>query len=440
MSAGKNIILKTVLDVHYNGSRDSIALQHEVGEWCRNDLAKALGEQFDRLETPGIVVKIDSLDIDVNINDQQNWLHAVLPEITRQLVEKSSDAVQKQVGVQQNLLRAFFHFLEHGTLPWWSSVQVQRELLEGLAQTNFDANEKNEFSKLLGQAQVRERVALLPDRSFLKLLGSTVPNVETIWRELEGNILANESGTAVARLRKVLKASILDHFDDVDPERQAQNIVSTFTNRAENLGRRGANAAHNQQTNLQSLSKPNVPSPSRIDPINAGTDAVDTDGLYIGDAGLIIVAPFLTTLFVKLDLINNNTITDIDKAVSLVHYLATGSEVFGEFEVGLAKILCGVEMKTVIDTGVVLDDFCKEEANNLLQSVVEHWSILKNTSVAGLQESFLQRNGKLLFKEHEWNLQVEQRPYDMLLQNLPWNISMIKLSWMPHLLRTEWVF
>jgi hypothetical protein len=90
------------------------------------------------------------------------------------------------------------------------------------------------------------------------------------------------------------------------------------------LGRRGANAAHNQQTNLQSLSKPNVPSPSRIDPINAGTDAVDTDGLYIGDAGLIIVAPFLTTLFVKLDLINNNTITDIDKAVSLVHYLATG--------------------------------------------------------------------------------------------------------------------
>jgi hypothetical protein len=97
-------------------------------------------------------------------------------------------------------------------------------------------------------------------------------------------------------------------------------------------------------------------------------------------------------------------------------------------------------MKTVIDTGVVLDDFCKEEANNLLQSVVEHWSILKNTSVAGLQESFLQRNGKLLFKEHEWNLQVEQRPYDMLLQNLPWNISMIKLSWMPHLLRTEWVF
>lgn len=441
MSPGKNIILKTVFDLHYNGGHDGIALQQVVGEWCRNELAKALGEQLDRLDTPGIVVKIDSLAIDVNINDHQNWLHALLPEITRQLADKSSDAVQKQVGMQQNFLQSFFHFLEHGSLPWWSIVQKQQELVDGLAQIDFDAKEKNEFSKLLYHSQVKERVALLPDIIFLKLLRNVVPKIEKIWRDLERNGLIPESDTAETGLRKAMKESILDHVYDANLEMHAENILTTFRQRSEKLGR-VADAVRNAQTNLRSSQKPSVyQSSTDNNAIKDQTEVVDyTDGLYIRNAGLIIVAPFLPALFTKLKLLNNSTITDIDKAVCIVHFLASGTDVLGELELGLAKVLCGVEMKAVIDTSAVVDDFCKEEANNLLLSVVEHWSILKDTSVSGLQESFLQRDGKLIYKDNEWNLHVEQRPYDMVLQNLPWNISMIKLSWMPHLLRAEWVF
>jgi hypothetical protein len=79
------------------------------------------------------------------------------------------------------------------------------------------------------------------------------------------------------------------------------------------------------------------------------------------------------------------------------------------------------------------------EADVMLLSVIEHWSVLKNTSVQGLRESFLQRNGKLTLVNNEWLLQVEQKSYDMLLQHLPWSISMIKLPWMKNLLKTEWV-
>ena len=75
----------------------------------------------------------------------------------------------------------------------------------------------------------------------------------------------------------------------------------------------------------------------------------------------------------------------------------------------------------------------------MLQSVLEYWTILKNTSIESLRESFLMRAGKLSFDGKEWLLQVEQKGYDVLLQNLPWNISMIKLPWMKYLLRTEWV-
>jgi hypothetical protein len=214
------------------------------------------------------------------------------------------------------------------------------------------------------------------------------------------------------RLRKVVKTSILGHLDDVNLERQMDNIVNEFRQRSEKLDHLDK-VARNVQTNLRSSPKPSVhPSSTNNDAIKERTAVIDyTDGLYIHSAGLIIVAAFLPALFTKLELLDNDTITDVDKAVCVTQYLARGTEGFAEFEVGLAKVLCGVEIQTVIATDILLDDFSKTEANNLLLSIVEHWSILKDTSVSGLQ-----------------------------LQNLPWNISMIKLSWMPHLLRTEWVF
>ena len=87
-----------------------------------------------------------------------------------------------------------------------------------------------------------------------------------------------------------------------------------------------------------------------------------------------------------------------------------------------------------------LEKYQLDEANDLLLSVIEYWSILKDTTPDGLRESFLKRDGKLVFKNKEWLLQVEQKGYDMLLQHLPWNINMILLPWMKHLLKCEWAF
>lgn len=164
------------------------------------------------------------------------------------------------------------------------------------------------------------------------------------------------------------------------------------------------------------------------------------EGVFVHNAGLVIVANFLPMFFKKLSLLSEgNEITDKSKAAMLVQYLASGKENIAEFELGLAKILCGLEMQTPVNTTILLTTNEKEEANELLLSVIEYWSILKKTSVQGLRDSFLQREGKLSFSGNEWLLQVEQKSYDMLLQQLPWNISMIKLPWMKNLLKTEWV-
>jgi Contractile injection system tape measure protein len=163
------------------------------------------------------------------------------------------------------------------------------------------------------------------------------------------------------------------------------------------------------------------------------------DGIFVHNAGLVIVAGFLPMIFKKLSLINEaNEIQDKNKAAMIVQYLASGNEIIEEFELGISKILCGLEMQTPVDTKTYFSDAERNEANELLLSVIEYWTILGNTSVEGLRNSFLKRNGKLSFNGKEWLLQVEQESYDMLLQHLPWNISMIKLPWMNYMLKTQW--
>lgn len=170
------------------------------------------------------------------------------------------------------------------------------------------------------------------------------------------------------------------------------------------------------------------------------------EGLHIVHAGLIVVAPFLSMLFDRLNLVARPadpakpTLRDPGTALALLHFLATGRDNPVDFELPLAKLLCGIPWEKAVPLPSQLDPAIRQEAQQLLQSVVQHWAVLKDTSVEALRESFLQRPGKLSrTPRDEWLLQVEQRPFDMLLQQLPWSFQLTRLPWMPQVLHTEWV-
>ena len=78
------------------------------------------------------------------------------------------------------------------------------------------------------------------------------------------------------------------------------------------------------------------------------------------------------------------------------------------------------------------------ECHSLLESVIAHWKALKNTSLTGFRESFLQRKGTLFENGPSWTLQVERKPYDLLLNSIPWGFNMIKLPWMKKMIQVEW--
>ena len=63
---------------------------------------------------------------------------------------------------------------------------------------------------------------------------------------------------------------------------------------------------------------------------------------------------------------------------------------------------------------------------------------MQNTSIDIFRDTFLKREGALMFEKGKWNLKVEHKAIDILLTKLPWGLSMVKYSWNEYLIIVEW--
>jgi len=173
--------------------------------------------------------------------------------------------------------------------------------------------------------------------------------------------------------------------------------------------------------------------------ITENTTPVDT--IYITNAGLVLLHPFLPALFDTLKLTEQNAWNGQDsvyQAIQAMQFMVNGKDETEEFDLVLNKILCSINIGEVLPTTTELNEEIKTECDNLLKAAISHWKVLKNTSVDGLREGFLQRNGKLSRVDDGWRLQVEQKALDVLLNHLPWGIGIIKLPWMNEMLYVDW--
>ncbi|WP_268848469.1 contractile injection system tape measure protein [Flavobacterium aestivum] len=166
------------------------------------------------------------------------------------------------------------------------------------------------------------------------------------------------------------------------------------------------------------------------------------EAIYIKNAGLVLFHPFLESLFSQLDLYKDGdwaSKKNQHKAVLLTQYLIYDEEKIAENELTLNKILCGLAIENVVNIQIEFSEYEIEKCQKLLQAVLQHWKVLKDTSIQGLRETFLQRDGKIVLKENETiELWVEQKGVDILLAQLPWGISMIQTPWMENYLHCNW--
>ncbi|KAB8153489.1 hypothetical protein EZY14_009655 [Kordia sp. TARA_039_SRF] len=156
-------------------------------------------------------------------------------------------------------------------------------------------------------------------------------------------------------------------------------------------------------------------------------------------AGLILLHPFLSRFFGGLGvLMEDNEINDLSKACMLLHYLATETEDVTDVELTLEKTLLGIPLETVINYQTPLTTTDKEGCEELLKAVLEHWVVLKKSTINTLRDMFLKRDGALTKTENSLQLKIERAAQDVLLDKVPWNISIIRLKWMEHMMHVEW--
>ena len=167
---------------------------------------------------------------------------------------------------------------------------------------------------------------------------------------------------------------------------------------------------------------------------------IDED-IYIDNAGLILLAPYLPRYFEMLDLLKDNKFKSraaAERGIHLLQFLLNSRTDSFEYELVLNKVLCGVEAGKPIVKSIEITDKEVEASEGLLKGVVANWPILKNTSIDGLRESFLQREAHLQLKNDSWQLLVQSKAFDMLMDSIPWSFSTIKLGWMKRPIHVEW--
>ncbi|MEX2566038.1 MAG: contractile injection system tape measure protein [Cyclobacteriaceae bacterium] len=165
------------------------------------------------------------------------------------------------------------------------------------------------------------------------------------------------------------------------------------------------------------------------------------DTMEIASAGTVLLWPYLQMFFKELKLVEKGGFLDKacqEKAVQLLHYLVNGDAETEEYQWILFKLLCGMEPVEFVPTVFELGESEKKECGNLLRSVIRNWAVLKNTSPAGLQSSFLQRPGLLKQDQNGWIVHIERIAIDVLLDRLSWPISVIRLPWNKNAIYVRW--
>jgi hypothetical protein len=202
-----------------------------------------------------------------------------------------------------------------------------------------------------------------------------------------------------------------------------------------------AAAAATPQDIMKRLLQPITAQPAGQHEHAQEAEAETTDESNIRNAGMVIIATYAQRLFSILDLTKDGQFISEEAAqrgVHLLQYAITGASATPEYQLTLNKLLCGIHGGKPITCGIDITDKEKDTIEQMLNGVIAHWKALGKTSIAGLRQTFLQREGQLHFEEEAWHLHIPSATFDMLLDRLPWSFAMIRFPWMEHPLKVTW--
>jgi len=168
----------------------------------------------------------------------------------------------------------------------------------------------------------------------------------------------------------------------------------------------------------------------------------EPERINILNSGLILFHPYMRYAFKDLKWIgDDNKFVNSkaqQKAILFLQYMINGKSRQGEHLLVLNKLLCGWPVHLPVQTACVFSAREKQAAADILGSIKEHWSVIKNTSDRGVIDSFIERPGIVSKQDSGFLLQIERKTIDILLDSLPFGLNTIKLPWNEYIIHTEW--
>ncbi|MBD1583102.1 contractile injection system tape measure protein [Pseudoalteromonas sp. S16_S37] len=166
------------------------------------------------------------------------------------------------------------------------------------------------------------------------------------------------------------------------------------------------------------------------------------------DVGLVILWPFLPTLFNKLSLLHSDEhehrgLFINDQAHRQAHaVLCYIANIDPLIEVShTANALLGLPLDMEIDDVIELDDKTIAAVDYMLHALVSRWEILKGMPVDEFVRLFIVREGQVEQTDTGYHISAETMPQDVLMAKLPWGLGMVQLPWLEQtLLHIEWKY
>ena len=177
-----------------------------------------------------------------------------------------------------------------------------------------------------------------------------------------------------------------------------------------------------------------------------GTDeATETpEFLLVENAGLCLLAPWLSRLFAILDYLDDerkslrNTALKI-RAVFLLQYIVYGEErEYRETELVFNRLLVGLLQHIPIPKQLPLTSEEKQTVDSMVAGIKANWPSMDGTSVRGFRQSFLARSGTLEQQEERWLLTMKEKTHDILLESIPWSFRQIRFPWLKKYVQVMW--
>lgn len=200
-------IRRQILDLELPREAGAVALQRRVGRVFQEQVLPQLDALFDRIAPPDRYIRIEQLEIDMGVINEDYWEQQFIEQCVRQIVRQVTEATfdpgtaehphVESLSPEARALEALRYFLEAGALPWYArnmALKTVEELVLHHINTDPAAFSRDLLPLLKQNATVRQRLCWQFSPAFVAAVIETALGLAPGWMSQAEQILQSVRG------------------------------------------------------------------------------------------------------------------------------------------------------------------------------------------------------------------------------------------------------